>query len=88
MFSCSIYTKYNYNTHFRAYKHEREWRRRARDASRRVERGHVLSPMRHQSARNARDVGEVRITAAAPYKGTDPPTGFLSGGRFRQLPGP
>ena len=62
--------------------------KRARDASRRVEGGHVLPPTRHQSARITPDVGEVRITATAPYKGTDPPTGSLSGGRLRHLPGP
>ena len=40
----------------------------------------MLPPTRHQGARIKRDVGEARITAAAPQKATAPPTGSFSVG--------
>ena len=61
---------------------------RACDAYPRVESEHVVLPTRHQRARITPDVGEARITAAAPYKAAITPSGSLSGAGLRDLPGP
>ena len=61
---------------------------RACDAYPRVESEHVVLPTLHQRARITPDVGEARITAAAPYKAAITPSGSLSGAGLRDLPGP
>ena len=63
-------------------------RQRARATRIHASRASTWCSRRAINARITPDIGEARITAAAPYKAAITPSGSLSGAGLRDLPGP